>query len=666
MLQTLFSPGKRLMRQLRMPAKFSLIIVTLLIPLFMLAFLFLSKTNDDLAFVDNELIGVQMYQDLGPLATSIAAHRGQALQAFIGSPDPAAAAKAATGIDAALGSLNRALTTDDPFKLGPLLAQIETAWTAVKTSQPTQVDTITAQYGALYEAMAAYQAQVSEASSLSLDPDVASYYLMVAGTDRLPALISHLVPLRGLASYAAAKPEEIVATRLRLAAFAALVKVENKEAHAAIQRSAKARPDLTGNIDTTLFASIDQYLGVIQGLIVEEPAAAPASLFDQGSVVLGNVVKLRDASLQSLQAELDERKSALERHRSMMLIGVGSALAMAAYCLVSFFLSSQSGFKGIAKRVEKLGVGDLTQSSEAVGRDEISESINRFRAGVSSLALLVKGVRQSAESISEATAEIAAGNNDLAQRGARVAGTVQQTSENMNSLSAKVEENLKNANQAQQLTHSALAVASSGDVIVNQAIEKMAHITTSSKRIGDIIEVINGIAFQTNILALNAAVEAARAGEQGRGFAVVASEVRNLAQRSATAAKEIGDLIKSSIDNVEQGADFVNKAGTTMGEIVLSIQSVSDIVTEITNASHGQSAEIREMATAVSEVDASTQENAAMVEEIAAAVMALDERATFLSESVRSFQIDVDPAPAVATRLRLVKAVPAARKLLRA
>lgn len=262
-------------------------------------------------------------------------------------------------------------------------------------------------------------------------------------------------------------------------------------------------------------------------------------------------------------------------------------------------------------------------------------------------------MRESAESISQATAEIAAGNNALAERGSRIAGTVQQTSENMNSLAEKVSANLVSARQATELSTNALKIASSGEAIVAQAMEKMAEITVSSRQIGEITEVINSIAFQTNILALNAAVEAARAGEQGRGFAVVASEVRNLAQRSATAAKEIGDLITMSMANVDQGASFVNRAGDAMGNIVLSVQQVSDIVAQITTASNQQSNEIGGLATAVAEVDASAQENAAMVEEIAAAVMALDERATFLSESVQTFKIDVDASTPVQGRAEI-------------
>ena len=634
------------MRLLRMPAKFSLIIATLLVPLSMLTYLYVAKSNADLDFVANERIGVVQGLLIGPISELTLQHRGLALLTLLALDDESRTSQSANAVEAALSRVEQALAKNDPFKLDRSLQQIKVAWHNASTAKYVDVDQITANYTILANSIGAYQAQVSQLSQLALDPDVTSYYLMIAGTDKLPSLISNLAPLRGLAAYAAAKPEKLVSTRLRIASFTALVKADSAAAQASIARAGAARADLVSAIDTASFQVLDQYLTRVQKEIMIGASADPISLFDDGTVAIKKMVSVRDTSLSALDAELVERQIQLRTELLLMLLGVSLALLVAAYCLVSFFMSAQSGFKGIADRVERLGRGDLVPSSAASGKDEISESINRFRAGIGALAVIVRGVRESAESISQATAEIAAGNNDLAERGSRIAGTVQQTSENMNSLAEKVSANLVSARQATELSTNALKIASSGETIVAQAMEKMAEITVSSRQIGEITEVINSIAFQTNILALNAAVEAARAGEQGRGFAVVATEVRNLAQRSATAAKEIGDLIKMSMGNVDQGASFVNLAGDAMGNIVLSVQQVSDIVAQITTASNQQSNEIGGLATAVAEVDASTQENAAMVEEIAAAVMALDERATFLSESVQTFKIDMDaPTP---------------------
>ncbi|MGV7210550.1 methyl-accepting chemotaxis protein [Oxalobacteraceae bacterium A2-2] len=638
MLKSIFRPGTRVMRRLRMPSKFALIIVTLLIPLFMLTYLYVAKTNADLEFVANERAGVEQFHAIGKVAELSLRHRGNTLLPLMGLGPDGGQDGSGAALDAALDGLEQALAKDDPFQLAGQLRQIRQDWRQTGSASYTAVEQVTASYGKLDAAIAAFEAQVDERSQLALDPDVASYYLMIAGTDKLPALVTHLAPLRGLAAYAAARPEELGPLRLRMAGFITLVESASTDAQAAIARAGAARPDLVARIDARRFASIERYLARIRRDIMSGNSNEARSLFDDADAALADVVKLRDTALAALDAELAERQQDLRNDRLRMLLGVSAALAVAAYCLVSFFLSAQSGFRTIAERVERLSRGDLVPPSAASGTDEISESLNRFGTGVGALAVIVQGVRVSAESIGHATAEIAAGNSDLAARGSRIAGTVQQTAASMQALAGQVTSNQASAHQATELSAQALQAAESGAAIATQAMEKMNEITASSRLIGEITEVINGIAFQTNILALNAAVEAARAGEQGRGFAVVASEVRNLAQRCAVAAKEIGDLIKTSIGSVEHGARFVNQAGGAMGDIMQSVRQLSDIVGQISAASSVQSEQIRSLAGAVAEVDASTQENAAMVEEIAAAVMALDERASFLSDSVKSFK----------------------------
>lgn len=256
-----------------------------------------------------------------------------------------------------------------------------------------------------------------------------------------------------------------------------------------------------------------------------------------------------------------------------------------------------------------------------------------------SLAKVVLNVRQNSESVATASAQIAEGNQDLSGRTEQQASALQQTAATMEQLGTTVRNNAESAQQANQLAKGASAVAAQGGVVVGQVVETMQGINESSRKIGDIISVIDGIAFQTNILALNAAVEAARAGEQGRGFAVVAGEVRTLAQRSADAAKEIKGLIGRSVEQVEQGTQLVDKAGQTMGEIVGSIQRVSDIVAEITSASTEQSSGVRQVGEAVSQMDQATQQNAALVEESAAAAESLRGQAQQLVQAVAVFKL---------------------------
>ena len=283
--------------------------------------------------------------------------------------------------------------------------------------------------------------------------------------------------------------------------------------------------------------------------------------------------------------------------------------------------------------------GDLTQDVPTDGADEAADLLRALAHMQASLGRLVGEVREASGSIHHAANEVAVGNSDLSGRTEQAAGSLQQTASSIQQLTQSVRQSEDAASQANQLAASARSVAQRGGQVVSQVVSTMDEINTASKRIADIIGTIDGIAFQTNILALNAAVEAARAGEQGRGFAVVASEVRSLAQRSAAAAREIKVLIGSSVDKVETGARLVQDAGSTMGEIVDSVQRVTDVIAEITAAASEQSQGIGEVNGAIGNIDQMTQQNAALVEESAAAAASLKEQAQRLTQVVGTFQL---------------------------
>jgi methyl-accepting chemotaxis protein len=325
-----------------------------------------------------------------------------------------------------------------------------------------------------------------------------------------------------------------------------------------------------------------------------------------------------------------------------------SALGLAAAVVLSW-LVTRSITRPIRRAVEiaeRVAAGDLTSRIESSGRDEAAQLLEALRRMNQSLTQIVGRVRGGSDSIATGSAQIAIGNADLSQRTEEQASNLQQTAASMEQITATVKQNADAARQATQLAGSASAIASRGGQVVGQVVATMEEISASSRRIADIIGVIDGIAFQTNILSLNAAVEAARAGEQGRGFAVVAAEVRSLAQRSAQAAREIKDLIGESVQRVEAGSQLVGEAGTTMEQIVAQVQRVSDLIREIGAASAEQSSGIGQVGDAVQQLDQVTQQNAALVEESAAAAESLKQQAAQLAEVVAVFRLDAGAAAA--------------------
>jgi methyl-accepting chemotaxis protein len=302
--------------------------------------------------------------------------------------------------------------------------------------------------------------------------------------------------------------------------------------------------------------------------------------------------------------------------------------------------------------------GDLSSSIQVRSTDEVGQLSAALKDMNDSLARIVTQVRQGTDTIATASAEIASGNADLSARTEQQAGSLEETASSMEELTATVKQNADNARQANQLALSASEFAGKGGAVVAQVVGTMASINDSSRKIVDIIGVIDGIAFQTNILALNAAVEAARAGEQGRGFAVVAGEVRNLAQRSAAAAKEIKSLIADSVNKVDNGAKLVDQAGHTMEDIVASVKRVTDIIGEIASASQEQLDGIEQINVAISEMDETTQRNAALVEQASAAAGAMSEQAAQLSGTVGVFTLAAATTVRTATVSRLPKRTP--------
>ena len=347
-------------------------------------------------------------------------------------------------------------------------------------------------------------------------------------------------------------------------------------------------------------------------------------------------------SIQQRESALIYKTANAAYERTQLLFGVIAVLVVVLGVSVARTITKSIG-DGISVAVgfaQAIASGDLLREATLAGKNEISVLLDAMNQMKNELIRVVTSVRQGSEGVATASAEIAQGNHDLSARTESQASALEQTAASMEELSSQVQHNADNAKQANQLATSASSVAVRGGEVVSRVVDTMKEINDSSRKIADIISVIDGIAFQTNILALNAAVEAARAGEQGRGFAVVASEVRSLAGRSAEAAKEIKQLISASVERVEQGTVLVDEAGTTMTEVVTSIRRVSDLVSEISSASDEQSAGVAQVGEAVGQMDQVTQQNAALVEQMAAAASSLKSQASDLVATVSVFHID--------------------------
>ncbi len=400
---------------------------------------------------------------------------------------------------------------------------------------------------------------------------------------------------------------------------------------------------MVADMDKTEAAYTPVALNIVDLVMKNKKEEAIAKMNDECRPLLATLVRLSNEYAEVAHARSEELaqdgESTYTMRRNLL---IAACLLAVGFAVVSGVLLTRSIIRPIDKAVQlatSVSEGDLTTRVDVTGKDEVSKLLAALGRMSQNLEGIVSRVRQSSDSIATGSEQIAHGNADLSQRTEEQASALQQTAATMSQLGTTVRNNADSAKQANQLAQGASAVASQGGEVVGKVVTTMQGINDSSRKIGDIISVIDGIAFQTNILALNAAVEAARAGEQGRGFAVVASEVRSLAQRSAEAAKEIKELIGRSVEQVEQGTVLVDQAGKTMGEIVSSIQRVTDIVAEISAASVEQSSGVQQVGDAVGQMDQATQQNAALVEESAAAAESLNGQAQQLVQAVALFKL---------------------------
>jgi methyl-accepting chemotaxis protein len=498
---------------------------------------------------------------------------------------------------------------------------------------------------ALVPKLLAVEDQVADHYGLNLDPSVDSYQLVQAIYYQLPYLSEELGKMRakgaGLLAAKAASPED----RLALSAIVARVADRLHQTTSQFDKAARANPAMAAALDGPV-RDVRELAQQTMRLAMEEIVKAEPLTFSGPEYVKRTTAAI-DAqyafahkATEQFDGLLDARMSALQRNRLGLLAAVAALFAFGGLMLYLIARSVTRPLNHAVEIAERVAAGDLTTSIVSEGRNETARLLASLGRMNDNLRNIVGEVQVSVDTIGATTSDIALGNADLSSRTESQASSLEQTAASMEEITSTVKENAENADQASQVAIQAAAVARRGGKVVSDVVATMDAINDSAGKIVDIIGVIDGIAFQTNILALNAAVEAARAGEQGRGFAVVAGEVRSLAQRSAAAAKEIKQLIDESVERVAAGSRQVSQAGTAMDDIVSSVQRVSSLVSEIVAASQEQASGIHQVKDVITHLDDATQQNAALVEQAAAAASSLDEQARNLARIVSIFHTD--------------------------
>ncbi len=623
-----WAPGVRLFRSLGFSAKAALLSLCFLIPLAVVTVAWFKIQSDNIAFSQKERVGVTAVRAAMPLQQALMKRRVLAEQAAATGQAPADLAALDVELPRLLQKLEaEAVPAGDPMGVGSAVASLKAQVAGLAGGD---VD----RHSAAVDATIALITSISDGSNLTLDPDVDSYYLMDAAVFRVPGLLNDISVLRGVASSLASGAPH------------------TPERHDAMVRAEFNSSRLDGDMNGGLAKVEALHPGTIAALGYAPAARAMRDFYAtaqakadagkigrEGAQVIESMLTAQSLMLDRLDELLKIRVAGMRTNQVTVAAVIAVTLTLAAYLFYSFYLVMSGGLQEVTRHLRAMTGGDLTTSPSPWGKDEAAQLMRSLSEMQASLRAIVREVRKGSDGILHASSEIANGATDLSSRTEQTAANLQQTAASMEEISGTVKNTAAHAEEAAGLSRTNAEAASEGGQVMTQMVRTMDGIGQSSARIGEIIGVIDGIAFQTNILALNAAVEAARAGDAGRGFAVVASEVRLLARRSGEAAREIKTLIQTSVEQSQEGTRVVGQARQAIERVVANAGTVSSLIEQIATGTREQSKGVEEVGRAAQDLDQTTQSNAALVEQTAAAASALREQAKLLSGRVARFKL---------------------------